>query len=330
MSVWFDSSLGREVAIKALSASGIGGSLRTEAALLAAINSKHVVELLDICNDTKTGEEYLVMEYIPGAELSNFAPSSTTELYINLYQIATGLQDIHKADCIHRDIKPENIKHDSNSIIKIIDLGIGSPTSTFVTNRGRGTNGYCGNEYFITPIQLTKETDIFAFGSTAFKFSFGALDPLLLQCPPAKPPSFSTARIGPNQEKLANEISHYLDQCFDPSPANRPSAEALSMVFSKHLSHGKHVGHFVHRGNSYFIHNTAPSFKISTSSGSFFIVYDSIDFIIRTPTGEVYINRMPAHDGMKLPKSCVITLGSGSGPGRTFIPFNASHPEVIL
>lgn len=330
VSVWIDNSLGREVAIKALDPMGIGGSLPDEAALLATIKSKHVVELLDICKDTKTGEDYLVMEYISGSDLTNYKPTSTSDLYLNLYQIATGLRDIHSSGCIHRDIKPGNIKHDNNSIVKIIDLGISAAATPYVTKYGRGTNGFCGPEYSLNPIQLRSGTDIFAFGSTAYRFCFGMLDANLKTSPPSSPASFSTARIGAHNQVLASEIVRNLDQCFTQIPEDRPSAEILKNLFSKHLLHGKHVGHFVHQGQSYFLNQSNTSFKISAPKGSFFIVYDQINFIIRQPMGEVFINRVPAFDGMFLPQSCVITIGAGSGLGRTFIPFNSSHPEVIL
>jgi serine/threonine-protein kinase len=330
VSVWFDGLLGRNVAIKALSPHGIGGSLRHEAALLGSIKSKHVVELLDICLDSTTGEEYLVMEYIDGSELSAFRPTSLNDLYLNLYQITTGLNDIHASRCIHRDIKPENLKHDSNNVVKIIDFGIGTNLTPALTLQGRGSNGFRGAEYFSNPIQLTAATDIYAFGSTSYQIIFGALHYNHYQAPPLSPPSFSGAVVGASLEQIHPEISSQMDRCFAADPDHRPSAGELQNLFAKHLLHGRHVGHFVHSGTSYFLDHSKTSYKITGGRGSFFIVYDNLDFLIRQPTGEVFIHGATAVDRSVLPKSCVITIGQGSGPGRTFIPFNVSHPEVIL
>ena len=46
--------------------------------------------------------------------------------------------------------------------------------------------------------------------------------------------------------------------------------------------------------------------------------------------GEVFVNGLAATVGMRLPGSCVIIIGGGSGADRDFIPFNVSHPEVVL
>lgn len=69
MSIWKDNALNREVAVKVLDPHGIGGSLRDEASLLAAIQSKHVVELYEIGHDISTGQDYMIMEYVSGNEL---------------------------------------------------------------------------------------------------------------------------------------------------------------------------------------------------------------------------------------------------------------------
>src|SRR5437667_12663682 len=107
VSVWKDQSLGREVAVKVLSSGGIGGSLRDEAALLATIRSKHVVELFEVGVDLSTGKEYLIMEFVGGSELNGYKPNDLQSLYLTLYQITCGLADIHAAGCIHRDLKPD-------------------------------------------------------------------------------------------------------------------------------------------------------------------------------------------------------------------------------
>src|SRR4051812_32913390 len=84
VSVWNDTLLGRRVAVKVISRHGMGGSLAHEASLLGAIKSKHVVELYDLGVDADTGEDYLIMEYVTGADLVTFVPDDTRSLYLTL------------------------------------------------------------------------------------------------------------------------------------------------------------------------------------------------------------------------------------------------------
>lgn len=329
MTIWRDASLGRLVAVKQLSKTGIGGSMTHEAALLGAIQSKHVVELLEVGIDP-TGEEYLIMEYVDGPELSSYSPVDCRCLYFKLYQIACGLADIHKAGCLHRDIKPDNMKLDAAGIVKIIDFGIGADTSPVLTLSGRGSNGYRGAEYYSPPIHLTESSDIYAFGCVAFSFCFGALDPNFFNAPPGPARPFETARIGTSNAPLSPQISSILNQCLTGAPTGRPTADNIKSILAKHLLFDLHVAQCVFGGQIHSISKSARAIRITGGTGSFEIHYDGLDFIIRAVTGSVSINRLPAVNNMKLPGSCVITIGSGSGPGRAFIPFNVSHPEVTL
>ena len=330
VSVWRDVSLNREVAVKELSTSGMGGSLREEAALLSAIRSKHVVELFEFGTDSSTGKDYLIMEFVSGAELVRYRPPDLRALYLTLYQIASGIVDIHAAGCIHRDLKPGNLKRDGSDIIKIIDFGIGANRNLVLTGTGRGTTGYRGAEYYLDPIQLTPACDIYAFGAIAYEFCFGNLNPVLLNHPPTIPPSFGTTVIGVTRVSINAEIVSVLDRCFDGIPSVRPTALELKTLFAKHLSHNQHVADFVYDDRMYKVTNVNNSYRISASKGLFVVSYDGLDFLLTEVVGEVYVNGVAAPVGLKLPNSCVITIGAGSGPNRRHIPFNVSHPEVIL
>jgi eukaryotic-like serine/threonine-protein kinase len=329
VTVWKDTALGRDVAVKVLATRGIGGSLLDEAALLAAIKSKHVVELFELGVDN-SGTEYLIMEYVPGADLKGFIPKTRRELYLTLFQIACGLGDIHRVKCIHRDVKPVNMRRDAAGVIKLIDFGIGSAKDPVVTKSGRGTDGYRAPEYDSAPMKLTSAVDIYAFGVTAYRFCFGKLDPTLLRWPPQQPPSFSKATIGTASAVLDVEIVRLLDKCFAADAKDRPKAADLKTAFAKHLLRTKHIAKFTHNGQTYTLSQASKRYRIAGAKGAFEVSYTGLDFILSQVSGEVYVNGVAANAGMSLPGSCVITLGSGSGADRDFIPFNVSHPEVVL
>ncbi len=330
VTVWRDTSLDRDVAVKVLSTQGIGGSLRNEAMLLGKIKSKHVVELLDVGIEQASKKEYMIMEYVTGSDLDTYSPKDVRDLYLTLYQIVAGVADIHTAECIHRDLKPTNIKRDDSGIIKIIDFGIGVDGRQVQTASGRGTPGYRGHEFYKTNIILSASTDIYALAVLAYKFCFGGLDAAFYDVPPTSPPSFASATLGQSKERLAAEISSLLDQCLDSNPAIRPSAIKLKRTLAKHISQGVHVANFVHNGKPYSISRSSPSYGISFANCSFEISYDGIDFVLKKVSGDIFVNGIQVGSAMPLFESCVITMGAGSGIDRVFIPFNVSHPEVVL
>lgn len=330
VSVWEDSSLAREVAVKTLSTRGIGGSLEEEASLLAAIKSKHVVELYEMGRDSVSGKHYLIMEYVGGAALTGYTPANTRSLYLTLYQIICGIVDIHSAGCMHRDLKPDNLKRDVNDVIKIIDFGIGARQTEMMTSRGRGTDGYRGPEFYSSPMKVTPASDVYAFGVIAYEFSFSSLSAELLQEPPKVPPTFANALIGSANARIAPGVVDILDRCFQSDPNHRPTAEEIQEVLARHLVRTRHVANFVHGGKMYTMSKTAPQYSVTAPKGSFSITYDGLVFSLSNITGDVYINGNKVFGPTILPNSCVIIIGGGTGFDRAFIPFNVSHPEVVL
>jgi serine/threonine-protein kinase len=73
-----------------------------------------------------------------------------------LYQVATGLSDLHAQGIIHRDIKPDNIKIDESGLVKIFDFGLARFSG--VNNE---TQGFAGTFGYAAPELLTDETNDF-------------------------------------------------------------------------------------------------------------------------------------------------------------------------
>ena len=96
-----------------------------ELAALLKMRSKHVVQIYDLCKfpDKCIG---IIQEFIDGKDLlESFAPPTSIDSYYRqLWQIASGISDIHAVGVIHRDIKPNNMKVDPEGVIKIFDFGL--------------------------------------------------------------------------------------------------------------------------------------------------------------------------------------------------------------
>src|SRR5688572_3851282 len=83
-----------------------------EARAAAAIRHRNIIQVQD-CAQLPDGQWYIVMEYLDGGTLAQFASSRpgplTPQLVLQVMsQVANGLEAAHARDIIHRDLKPEN------------------------------------------------------------------------------------------------------------------------------------------------------------------------------------------------------------------------------
>jgi len=96
-----DDRLRRDVAIKVSSAQFTERFTR-EARTIASLNHTNICHLFDV------GPNYLVMEYVEGADLAG--PLDFEDALPILHQLIDGIEAAHEKNIVHRDLKPANIK----------------------------------------------------------------------------------------------------------------------------------------------------------------------------------------------------------------------------
>ena len=108
-----DTRLDRIVAIKT-SAAQFSARFEREARAIAAVNHPNICQLYNV------GPDYLVMEYVEGAQLKGPLPVEKAVEYAG--QILDALDAAHRKGITHRDLKPANILIIKQGIIVLAGL----------------------------------------------------------------------------------------------------------------------------------------------------------------------------------------------------------------
>lgn len=190
-----DTKLGRDVAIKTLSASLAADKDRLarferEAKLLAALNHPHIASVYSL--DQHEGTAYLTMELVEGETLEQRlrgGPLPVEEALNVARQIAEALEAAHAKGVVHRDLKPANIMVTPDGVVKVLDFGLAkvfsgdvneanplhSPTlSLAMTQRELvlGTAGYMSPEQ-ASGQATDQRADIWALGVVLYEMLTG-------------------------------------------------------------------------------------------------------------------------------------------------------------
>lgn len=106
--------------------SGLDTYLKEAENLCGFYDLDGIVSVRDFFYGNETA--YIIMEYIEGIHLKQFAKSnggvlSPEVVFYLIKPVMRALSIIHKKDIIHRDISPDNIMIDRNQKVKLIDFG---------------------------------------------------------------------------------------------------------------------------------------------------------------------------------------------------------------
>ena len=158
-----------------------GERWKREARIAGQIDSRFIVDVLDVGIDRATGKRFLVMELLHGEDLSRrlarLGPLPAPEIALYLHQAGLALDRMHRAGIVHRDLKPGNLFRDERDgetpRLKILDFGVAIEGRAPDATGTAGTPLYMAPEQFRDGVPVGPAADVFALGMVAFALLTG-------------------------------------------------------------------------------------------------------------------------------------------------------------
>ncbi|KAI9075847.1 hypothetical protein K1719_042214 [Acacia pycnantha] len=194
----------------------------------------NVIELYDVYEDSNG--VHLVLELCSGGELFDRIVAqekySEAEAAAVIYQIARGLEAIHRANIVHRDLKPENCLFQDNrkdSPLKIMDFGLSS-----VEEFTDPVVGLFGSVDYVSPEALsqgriTNKSDMWSVGVILYILLSG-YPPFIAQNNHQKQQMIMTGSFSfyeKTWKTISSSAKQLISSLLAVDPTRRPSAQEL-------------------------------------------------------------------------------------------------------
>lgn len=110
---------------------------------LATLTHPNIARLYD-GGETAGGSPYMVMEYVEGAPISDYADNAALSLSARLglfSELCRAVRHAHQNLVVHRDITPSNVLVTNTGAVKLIDFGIAKPHAGDAETAGTDGSG---------------------------------------------------------------------------------------------------------------------------------------------------------------------------------------------
>ena len=182
-----DATLGREVALKVLPASGDVERRRRfmrEARSAAAVTHPGIATVYDV--GEHDGAVFIAMERVRGKTLRAWLDENGTIPIVEAQRIARAiaktLAKAHEQGVVHRDLKPENAMLTEDGDVKLLDFGLAKLVGPMLSETGSTTDTQdgriIGTPCYMSPEQarglpVDTRSDVFSFGVMFYELLTG-------------------------------------------------------------------------------------------------------------------------------------------------------------
>lgn len=236
-----DKRTNEEVAIKKFKFAKINGSklqsFQREVAVLATAIHPSVIKLVGA---TDSMPFCIITEWMPNGtlyhDLHYYHHLDQTGKTIAAFDIARGMQFLHKKQIVHRDLKSLNILLDQDHHIRICDFGFSRHASdSSLMSQNIGTPHWMAPEILSTTMNYTSKVDVYAYGIVLWEIATG-------QTPYQGKDSMriiNDVRFNDSRPFLPADINppmrDLITQCWDRDPDVRPTFDEIVRKFEKEL-----------------------------------------------------------------------------------------------
>jgi serine/threonine protein kinase len=210
-----------------------------EVQAVARLNHPNIIAAFD-AGESSLGD-YLVMEYVNGADFSkivkNSGPLEIDEAIDALPQTAEALAFAHDHGVVHRDIKPANLMRDASGMVKVADLGLAQfEAKSLVGEVGEaftesgiiaGTIDYMAPEQAMNVRGVDHRADMYSLGCTLFFLLTG--QPVFVEPTMAARILAHRDKTPPPLRDFRPEAPELLDAIFQRLVAKQAEARYASM-----------------------------------------------------------------------------------------------------
>ena len=218
---------------------------RQEGSVLARLAHPGIARLLD-AGLSGAGQPYLVLEYVEGVAIDEFAAQNRLPLEGRIrlmLQVLAAVGHAHSHLIVHRDLKPSNILVTAEGAVKLLDFGIakllddGTGEHAALTADG----GRMLTPEFAAPEQvrgdrLTTAADVYSLGVLLYLLVSGR-HPTADGCLTPVDGMRALLEVEPSRLGLG-DLDNILDKALRKSPVDRyPTVAALAADLERYLRH---------------------------------------------------------------------------------------------
>jgi serine/threonine protein kinase len=146
-----------------------------EAKLFDGLDSRYILSVNEVINNTKTNSVLLVFPYAPMGPLSaQIGNLDQSELAVAFYQTAEALRYLHSLNIVHRDVHPSHVlvfRHDYFVLSKF-SAACKLANADEYLNDVKGSAAYVAPEVLAGDPYQPKPVDVWAFGVMVYFASF--------------------------------------------------------------------------------------------------------------------------------------------------------------